>query len=307
MRAKNLIIIVLAFGLIAIAGGLFVIGAFNQDDSSSVKKSNNIIEETDENNENEPGSETMHEDVAKPDAEEEDNNNNNKEDALEKEEAYTDEDDEEEFIEEGLVAYYPFNDDIKDYSGEERDGTNYGAVFVEGKKGKALNFDGENSYVYSPVNINPIPMPQMTMSAWVKAEDSEKIRIAISSDNGGYDRAMGMDNRQGGQGWSCFAGDGRILGYHPVTVDEWTFLAAVYNQSAGTVKLFVNGSVYEKKAKIVGGGNDFILIGANGSMKLQREFFMGAIDEVKIYDRALSNTELNSLYTTGVAKPRTEL
>ena len=310
MKAKNLIIIILVFGLIAIAGGLFMIEALNQDDSSTVKKSDNIIEETDEN---EQGSETMNEDMLKPDAED-----NNKEDALEEEEAYADEkendeeenDDEKEtisYLEEGLIAYYPFNEDTKDYSGEEKDATNYGAVFVEGKNGKALNFDGENTYVYAPVNINPTPMPQMTMTAWVKAGDSENIRLAISSDNGGYDRAMGMDNRQGGQGWSCFAGNGKILGYHPVAVDEWTFLAAVYNQNVGTVKLFVDGSVYEKKAKIVGGGNDFILIGANGSTKLQREFFMGVIDEVKIYDYALSDKELNSLYETGVAKPKTEL
>ena len=73
------------------------------------------------------------------------------------------------------------------------------------------------------------------------------------------------------------------------------------------MKLFVDGSVYEKKAKIVGGSNNFILIGARGSAEKQSEYFNGIIDEVKIYDYALFDKELNSLYKTGTAKPKTKL
>lgn len=300
MKTKNLILILIVLGLIAIVGG-FILGSFNKDDSLNAEKTNNTIEETDKEVENGSESETVNDDVSKPDADKEDS----KEDVLE-EETYEDEKDPALFIEEGLVAYYPFNEDIKDYSGKEIDATNHNAYFVEGKYDKALKFNGKNSYVHALVDINPIPMPQMTMSAWVKSEDSEGIRKVICHDNSGYDRCMGADNRNG-EGWSCFAGDGKILGYSPITINKWTFIAAVYDQTAGTVKLFVDGLTYEKKGKIVGGGNDFILIGANGSTKLQREYFMGAIDEVRIYDYALSNKELNSLYKTGVARPETEL
>lgn len=53
-------------------------------------------------------------------------------------------------------------------------------------------------------------------------------------------------------------------------------------------------------------GNDFISIGARGpTTNRQGEFFNGIIDEVKIYDYSLSDEELNSLYKTGAAKPKT--
>lgn len=206
-------------------------------------------------------------------------------------------------IDPGLVAYYPFDKDTKDYSGNENDGTNHNAFFVEGKNDKALKFNGRNSYINAPVNINPDILSQMTMTAWVKENDGAKIMHVVSSDDAGYDRAMGTDNRGPGQeGWACFAGDGQVLGSHPITADKWTFIATVYDQDIGTVKLFVDGSVYEKEAKIAK-GNDFILIGARGTTKQQGEYFKGVIDEVRIYDQALSDKELNSLWKTGTILP----
>ena len=312
MKTKPLIIILVILGLIALVGG-YILGTFNDD--SLVEKSDNITEETDENNEDEAGSETLHDNITKPDADEEDN----KEDALEKEEAYADEenndDDEEEVsvssdspelsMEEGLIVYYPFNEDTKDYSGEEKDATNHGAVFVEGKNGKALNFDGKDDFVYAPVDINPISMPQITITAWVKAKKGSIVvrQIISSGDEENYNRTIGTDFRGGGKGWSCFAGTGKVLGYKPVVADKWTFVASIYDQDINMVKLFVDGYFYEKEGKIDGEGNDFVLIGAQGSIEEQSHRFNGFIDEVKIYDYALSDTELNSLYTTGVARP----
>lgn len=297
MKAKNLLVVFAILGIVALGGG-FAYGLLTKEEPEKKDSTaDSIVPEDEEVLEKDtvPEPEAKDEEVpeTKPETEIKENGENNEEEAAS-------------VVEEGLVAYYPFNKDTKDYSEEGNDGTNYGAVFVEGKNGKALSFDGKDNFVYAPVNINPIPMPQMTMAAWVKTEDDTKIRKAICHDNSGYDRCIGIDNRQGGEGWSCFAGDGKILGYDAITIDKWTFIAAVYDQMAGTVKLFVDGSTYEKKAKLVGGGNEFILIGANGSTTLQREYFMGAIDEVRIYDYALSEKELNSLYTTGIARPEAD-
>ncbi|MCD4811077.1 hypothetical protein K8R14_00515 [bacterium] len=212
--------------------------------------------------------------------------------------------------EEGLIAYYPFDGDAKDYSGEGENATNYGTAYVEGKEGKALGFENRDNYVYAPVDINPASMPQMTMTAWVKArEGSIIVRQVIGNqgDNDDYNRSMGTDFRGGGKGWSCFAGTGKVLGYEPVVADKWTFIATVYNQTAGTVKLFIDGSIYEKEGILADNGNDHILIGAEGVVvEEQSHHFNGVVDEVKIYDYALSDTELNSLYKTGTAKLESE-
>jgi len=195
----------------------------------------------------------------------------------------------------GLAAYYTFDGDTEDHSGNGNHATNNGATFVSGHSGQALNFDGTDDFVTAPVDINPDVMPQMTMSAWVKPADGSPIRLVISHDAGGYDRSLGIDKRGGGTGWSAFAGTGAVLGYHPVEVGEWAFIAVAYDQNAGTVKLYVNGAMYEKEGTL-GAGQKQVCIGSNPSF---RELFSGVIDEVKIYDYALSNAELNSLRETG--------
>ncbi|MGB7532346.1 MAG: LamG domain-containing protein [Halobacteriota archaeon] len=200
-----------------------------------------------------------------------------------------------------LVAYYPFDGDTSDHSGNGNDGINNGATFVSGTSGQALSFDGTDDYVSAPVNISPDVMPQMTMLAWVRPDDDSPIKQVISHDHGGYDRSLGIDSRGGGTGWSAFSGSGGVLGYHPVTIGEWVFVAAVYDQDAETVKLYVNEAMYEEKGSL-GPGWEYIHIGSNPSFV---EYFSGIIDEVKIYNYALSNADIQKLYAGGVPTPVT--
>ncbi|WP_340818998.1 LamG-like jellyroll fold domain-containing protein [Methanolobus sp. WCC4] len=196
----------------------------------------------------------------------------------------------------GLVAYYPFDGDARDYSGNNNHGTNNGATFVSGTKGQALSFDGTDDYVRSPVNINPDTLPQLTIVAWVKS-DLES-RTVISHDNGGYDRTIAIDNRGGGLGWSAFTGSGGVLGFHPATIGEWTFIATVYDQDTQTITLYVNDKVYTEKG-VLSGGWDYTNIGSNPSYGGN---FDGVIDEVRIYSVALSQSEINAI-RQGAAVP----
>ncbi|WP_342304989.1 LamG-like jellyroll fold domain-containing protein [Methanolobus sp. ZRKC5] len=197
--------------------------------------------------------------------------------------------------ESGLVAYYPFDGDTRDYSGNGNDGTNNGATFVSGMSGNALDFDGMADYVSAPININSDVMPQVTMTLWVKS-DSDSRGTVISHDNGGYDRTIDIDARGGGLGWSAFSGSGGVLGYQSVITDKWTFLAVVYDQDAGTVKFYVDGTMYEEEGSL-GTGWNAINIGSNPSYGAN---FDGIIDEVRIYNYALTQSEINSIYEGGI-------
>jgi hypothetical protein len=192
-----------------------------------------------------------------------------------------------------LVAYYPFDGDTRDYSGNGNHATNNGATFVSGKSGQALHFDGKNTYVSAPVNINPDKMPQMTMTAWARCDRAPSSKeTVISHDPGGYRRTLCIDDRGGGLGWSAFSGSGGVLGYTPVTVGEWVFLAAVYDQNAGKVWLYVNDKSYHEDGTLSAGW-DYINIGRNPSFG---DYFSGDIDEVRIYNHALSASEIATLY-----------
>jgi hypothetical protein len=195
----------------------------------------------------------------------------------------------------GLVAYYPFEGNADDQSGNGNHGTNNGATFVSGVSGgRALELDGKADYVLAPVNINPEVMPQLTMTAWVRADTASG--VVMSVDNGGYDRSVHVDNRGGGTGWSAFSGSGGVLGYSPVAVGEWVFLAVVYDQDAETVKLYVNDQVYGEQGRLGSGWED-AYIGKSPSFG---SYFSGSIDEVRIYNYALTQSEINALYKSGV-------
>ncbi len=194
----------------------------------------------------------------------------------------------------GVVAYYPFNGNAKDERGGNH-GTVFGAVLTAdrfGKENSAYEFNGMDNYILIPVNINPEEMPELTLVAWANTSESSPIRQVISHDDGGFDRSLGIDDRGGGQGWSAFCGSGEVLGFQQVTDGKWVFVAAVYNQIDSTIKLYVDDAVYESRG-FCGTGHDSTYIGMNPSYG---EYFAGMIDDVIIYNRALSKEEIKKLY-----------
>ena len=209
-----------------------------------------------------------------------------------------------------LIAYYPFEGNANDASGNGHNGTVSGATLTSGYGGgQAYSFDSSNSnYIYAPVNINPINYPLLTMGAWVKTANFAPVMDVISHDDGGYDRSLVIDNRGGGIGWSAFAGSGQVLGYSPVTVGQWTFVAVVYNQTYSTVTLYVNDgsgpdSVFSTTGTLGSGGN-YLRIGSNPSYG---EYFNGVIDDVFVYNEALNQTQIDNIRVNGVPLPPTAL
>lgn len=190
----------------------------------------------------------------------------------------------------GLIAYYPFNGNSDDESGNSNNGTVNGPLLTEDKNGNtnsAYLFDGLDDFISIPVNINPSSHQKLTVTALVRVDMDTTFNVVISHDDGGFDRTVLVDFRGGGSGWSAFSGSGEVLGFKPVVVGEWVSIAAVYDQQAETVKLYVNNSVFEE-AGLLGEGLIITTIGSNPTFSsFLGGFFNGAIDEIRIYNRAL--------------------
>jgi Concanavalin A-like lectin/glucanases superfamily len=176
-----------------------------------------------------------------------------------------------------------------------------------GYQGGAYYFDGTAAaYVDLPVNVNPANMPQMTMGAWAKAATlpSTVPATVLSHDNSGWDRTIGIDNRSGPNGsfmdgkhrFSAFTGAGVLSG--PVAeTNRWVFLAAVYN--AGTVKLYVDGVEYSTSGTPAAGLTTLRVGGNPAASPIYKEPFHGIIDNVFVYNRALSSEEITTIRTRG--------
>ncbi len=204
-----------------------------------------------------------------------------------------------------LVAAYGFNEgsgsSVADISGNGNSGTINAATWTNaGKFGSALVFNGSSSWV--TINASPSLALKngMTVEAWV-----------YPTTLSGW-RTVALQERPGALAYSLYACDTslRPAGYINVggsdiaasgtaqpPLNTWTHLAMTYDGVA--LKLYVNGTLIRTTSvsgNIVSSTNP-LRIGGNS---VWGEYFSGRIDEVRIYNRALSVGEIQTDMTTAV-------
>jgi hypothetical protein len=203
--------------------------------------------------------------------------------------------------EEGLILHYSFSGNARDLSGNENHGQIKriwpdNDVFIGEGRG-SFRFVGKKNHVKVPIDINPVVMPEMTFTAWVKTSyfprGNQNIMTIFSQDDGGFDRALKVRWNDAAKEMELIANTGKEETKHLV-IDRvsWTFVAVVYDQNQQNVTIYANEKKLSAKAEIIH-GNDFFLIGACPQNK---HFFRGSIDEVRLYDRALTEGEINTLF-----------
>ncbi|PKL77092.1 MAG: hypothetical protein CVV27_06920 [Candidatus Melainabacteria bacterium HGW-Melainabacteria-1] len=167
----------------------------------------------------------------------------------------------------------------------------------DGKFAQAWHFDGKGSYMKFFQDINPNAYPRLSMTTWARytGPNLHGPYQVISHDNSGFDRSLGIDYRgsKNLRAWSAFAGSAGVLGSsQPFIQNEWVFLAVVYDQVAKTTTLYVDGVSRTATNSVLGAGQTYLMIGSNPSFG---EHFTGDLDDLRIYGRALSAAEIESL------------
>lgn len=196
----------------------------------------------------------------------------------------------------GLVSALSFNEGsgttVADSSGNGNNGTIAGATWSAGRFGSALSFNGASSMVTVPDSASLDLTNGMTLEAWVNPVAISSWRTVILKEIPGdlsYALYANGDNSRPGV-WITIGGttyDTR--GTAQIPVNTWTHLAATYDGT--TMRMYVNGT--QVSSRNVSGsmsvsGNP-LRIGGN---TVWSEWFQGLIDEVRIYNRALSAAEI---------------
>lgn len=214
-----------------------------------------------------------------------------------------------------LIAFYTFEGNANDVSGNGVHGTITGAPStVTGFEGQAFSFNGSSDFVRIGLDINPGTRPLLTMGAWVRTSVNNPTQQIISHDNGSFDRSLGYDTRGGGgTNWSSFTGAGVLSSGVSVasTLNQWVFVAAVFNQNTSSVTVYTNTSSASASTSL-GSGHTFTDIGHNPSFG---EFFQGEIDNVFFFDEALDAAAIdnirlggaNAILGTAIPEPSTYL
>jgi len=202
-----------------------------------------------------------------------------------------------------LVAWWKLDDDsgntAADSSGNNRNGTLMGDVsWVDGITGGALTFDGDGDYVDMGKDPGFDITNQITVSAWIKVNAFDKDWQNVISKG---DRAWRLQRNQSkntlefacsglvvpGSDW------GPIYGNIDVNDGHWHHVAGVYDQEK--IYLYIDGSLDASAAAsgTIRVNEAPVYIGENS--QIPNRFWNGMIDDVRIYNYALSAEEISEI------------
>jgi hypothetical protein len=154
-----------------------------------------------------------------------------------------------------------------------------------------IHVDG-SGYFDVPIDINPSVNPQVTIGAWVRTNELGGFHTIMAHDDGGYDRGLTTDLRdRGNVRFTAFTGDHPLEHNTDLVTGQWTFVAATYDASTRLIQLHVGDKTYSSPANN-GPGWNFMRVAANPSFG---ETFIGDIDSVFVYDKALTPFQLQNI------------
>jgi hypothetical protein len=199
----------------------------------------------------------------------------------------------------GLVAAYSFDEGsgsvVGDSSGNGNAGSASGTAWAAGKYGNALSFNGTSSFVSVPDSSSLDLTSGMTLEAWVNPSAlGTAWRTAVLKEQSPpseltYALYANTDTTQ--PAGNVFSGTDQFTSGGSIPLNAWSFLAATYDGS--TLRLYVNGTEVGNLpiAGSILASTGPLRIGGN---TVWREWFKGSIDDVRVYDRALSAAEVQS-------------
>jgi hypothetical protein len=220
-------------------------------------------------------------------------------------------------IQQGLVAYYPFNGNATDESGNGNHGAVYGATLTEDRFGNvnsAYYMDG-NDYI----NIGQLPQLNnadgITISVWVKRFTSGRKEGFIGKWNSGqysnnvfllYNREQSTVNHGGfcvqAKNTTSFG----MTANNIISPFEWIHIVGTWRNSDGLSGIFKNGTNdgYACYQLSIGKKLNYntsypAIIGNWGRFWGPNYFLIGDIDDIRIYNRALNDQEIYALFTEG--------
>src|SRR6185503_14752141 len=151
-------------------------------------------------------------------------------------------------VHEGLIGWWSAEGNAADNLGQH-DGTNLGATYVTGVRGQAFQFDGINWRVNVPDSPAFELTHSLTIEGWLNIKTFLGAQIFFRGDNRpGLDpfslsaepgqRVAFLVSNEAQQSEQIFA---------PVPANEWVHVAAVLNDTDGTMRIYVNGSLASER------------------------------------------------------------
>ena len=209
---------------------------------------------------------------------------------------------------EGLVAYYPFDGNANDASGNGNDGVVYGVTSTADRNGNANGayYFGQGNYISVADDASLHGLIDFSVSAWVRVDELDNNNWAsIICKGTGSVMEYGLQLRAT-EYHCCWYDDiirGSVRTESSLPIGAWVHVAV--SRSDGVVSAYLNG-------ELMGVGSRYSLPSAtSGALEIGRdipgdiEYFYGAMDDLRLYNRPLSAAEVKALYNITAETPDT--
>ncbi len=210
----------------------------------------------------------------------------------------------------GLVAYYPFNANALDESGNGNDGTVYGSSLTQDRNGKtnsAYSFNGSNKILINHSKTLDATTAGYSIVAWIKpssgqpnqyptvltkhtgGQDAYAIQYLLSLESGPY----GVKMR------NCLKSTSSNCG-NVIDTSKWNYLVLTSDNNVDSYYLNAKLDGTDKAVGVLTNNSANMAIGMAADHNAWS--YSGLIDDIRIYNRALTEAEIKQLYETTESK-----
>jgi Concanavalin A-like lectin/glucanases superfamily len=203
----------------------------------------------------------------------------------------------------GLIAYFPFDGNANDASGNGNDGVVFGATLSVdrfGEPNSCYQFDGVANKILANISNIPTVAQDRTLSVWEKCTANlinAGTYVPAAWGSNAVNRAFGIIT-QGSPPtvWRIqFWGGGQDVSSAAPIDNNWHLITCVIQ--SGVAKLYFDGVIKVSGAKSPNTGFSSLCIGTGVETFLSgHTYFPGYVDDVRVYNRALATNEVAELY-----------
>lgn len=195
----------------------------------------------------------------------------------------------------GMVAYYPFNGNANDESGNGNDGIEHGVWLATDRFGayKAFSF-AEGAYIDVLLTEKLKITGNITIAVWFNFEGGyyNPRVISLAPDQDGYEIASNGTSSSRSFSFS-FGGNG-IISNSKLYENNWYFFCGVCD--ADSIKIYINDKLDNEVAISNKGFNYYTNLNIGRKATSSYDYWGGKIDDIIIYDRALTDQEIKMIY-----------
>ncbi|MEZ4721143.1 MAG: LamG-like jellyroll fold domain-containing protein [Flavobacteriales bacterium] len=205
-------------------------------------------------------------------------------------------------LNDSLKLFYPFSSNSLDGSGYSNHGVEYGGVSLTadryGNPNAAYEFDGINDRISTEYTYD---FQNRTVSFWFTADQiSSTAKVGMAQDANGFMNFGAITLRAVNGIIYCGNGAGGMIAANPYTINQWYNLTTTRNST--TSKAYLNGTLVAttsvSNSASTSFTSHFLEIGCSRSLS---QFWSGKIDDLRVYNRVLTDDEIKAIYCPVVA------